>query len=451
MSAGLLVIGVAVLACGAAGLLLLGASSRDVPTGGPMLLAAAATLLLAAATATFAWRAARRARDLAADLERLARSVDAAMAELTARSDRDRAALAALHGLVSRGLGPVPRRAAPASVETPQLPSAGSVAPKPPAANAPQKLPADDVPKMAPAHDVPQKAPHESAPQAPPAGTVAQAPSSGVLQPPTEGGPPPEQSAPEPWEPGIEAALHRIMKAGRAEISLEPIISVARGAARGYEVHVYVAAAEGEIHLRRPRQDVRGHDAAAFERLVAISAADAARRRLVPASEARPLHVPISDALLGNDRELARLFDLLRTQDGLARSVILSLPSTVAAGGQQPALRRLAAAGVRFALEGWDGSGTEFEALQRFGLRFLKLPADRLLDRAKPDGAAPAVTLLDRAAEAGVEIVATGVSSDEDAVALLDLGIDLMAGPRFSAPRRLARDTGQSRATVRDR
>ena len=154
------------------------------------------------------------------------------------------------------------------------------------------------------------------------------------------------------------------------------------------------------------------------------------------------MHVPVSEALLGNEKELAKLFELFRTNNGLARSLILSLPPTMPVGDQRPALRRLAAAGVRFALEGWDGSEAEFEALRRFGLRFLKLPADRLLDRAKPDGAAPAVTLLDMAAETGVEVVATGVNSDQDAVALLDLGIDLMAGPRFSGPRRLSAEAG---------
>jgi EAL domain-containing protein (putative c-di-GMP-specific phosphodiesterase class I) len=37
--------------------------------------------------------------------------------------------------------------------------------------------------------------------------------------------------------------------------------------------------------------------------------------------------------------------------------------------------------------------------------------------------------------EAGIGIIATGVARDEDAVSLIDLGIDLMEGDRFSGPR----------------
>src|SRR5688500_19066995 len=113
MRAGLLVLGIAVVACGAAGLLAASAAARDLSTGGPALLSAAATLFLAAVTAAFAWRAARRTREMAAELERLARSVDAAIADLAARSDREKAALAELQDRVSRELGAAAGRAAP--------------------------------------------------------------------------------------------------------------------------------------------------------------------------------------------------------------------------------------------------------------------------------------------------------------------------------------------------
>ena len=39
-------------------------------------------------------------------------------------------------------------------------------------------------------------------------------------------------------------------------------------------------------------------------------------------------------------------------------------------------------------------------------------------------------------------IIAVNVANDEDAVSLIDLGIDLMAGPRFGGPRRLKADGG---------
>ena len=39
--------------------------------------------------------------------------------------------------------------------------------------------------------------------------------------------------------------------------------------------------------------------------------------------------------------------------------------------------------------------------------------------------------------EAGIGLIATDVRSDEDAMALIDLGVTLMCGPRFGGPKRL--------------
>ena len=49
-------------------------------------------------------------------------------------------------------------------------------------------------------------------------------------------------------------------------------------------------------------------------------------------------------------------------------------------------------------------------------------------------------------ADAGMEIIATDVGSDEDAVSLIDMGIDLMTGERLSPPRRI-RDDGHGPLT----
>jgi cyclic-di-GMP phosphodiesterase, flagellum assembly factor TipF len=50
--------------------------------------------------------------------------------------------------------------------------------------------------------------------------------------------------------------------------------------------------------------------------------------------------------------------------------------------------------------------------------------------------------VLETASAAAIEVIATDVRSDEDAVGLLDLGVDLMTGARFSGPRRLKPDGG---------
>jgi hypothetical protein len=49
------------------------------------------------------------------------------------------------------------------------------------------------------------------------------------------------------------------------------------------------------------------------------------------------------------------------------------------------------------------------------------------------------------ASDTGKVIVATDVSREEEAMALIDLGIDLMCGSVFSAPRRLGAAPGRER------
>jgi EAL domain-containing protein (putative c-di-GMP-specific phosphodiesterase class I) len=122
---------------------------------------------------------------------------------------------------------------------------------------------------------------------------------------------------------------------------------------------------------------------------------------------------------------------LLGQHPALSRSIILSVPAAAIADGQHgQALALLAETGARLAAEGWSGSPEELEAMHRHGVSMLKLPAAQLLNQ--PPASAQAIeTLLGRAAAANLPVVATDVAGDEDVVRLIDLGVNLMAGPRF--------------------
>jgi EAL domain-containing protein (putative c-di-GMP-specific phosphodiesterase class I) len=101
----------------------------------------------------------------------------------------------------------------------------------------------------------------------------------------------------------------------------------------------------------------------------------------------------------------------------------------------------LAGLEIRLAAEDWSGSQAALDTLKAAGVGAVKVAAARLLDRVKqrktqPNGA----SLVEMAGDAGMEIIATDVESEEDAVSLIDMGVDLMAGERLSAPRRLKTD-----------
>jgi EAL domain-containing protein (putative c-di-GMP-specific phosphodiesterase class I) len=249
-------------------------------------------------------------------------------------------------------------------------------------------------------------------------------------------------------EPAVDVALRRMIAGGHADLSLQPIIAAGRGEAGGFEVHFHVQPEDGKpVNLRRLERQVADVHAASYERLAVVSASEVARRGLGDVSDRRPLHVAVSSALLDDGLEFATVLDIFKLHPALARSIVMSLPAELLeSGGHSAALDLLFGLDVRFAAEGTPASEAAFGQLKDAGAGAVKIPAEKLLDRVKPRKGAPlGAALVEMADEAGVDIIATDVQSEEDAVSLIDMGVDLMIGERLSAPRRLETATSGKR------
>jgi EAL domain-containing protein (putative c-di-GMP-specific phosphodiesterase class I) len=359
-----------------------------------MLVTASATILLSLGAAGFAYRAFSRAGVVAAELERLTRSMDSAIKDVSLRSDRDAAKLEDFNTALSARLDALSARAASADADTDE------------------DRPAADAETAAPVR--------KSKPV------------------------PAEASVPHPTpEPGVDIALRRMMAGGQADLSLQPIIAAGRGEAGGFEVHFHVQPEEGKpADIRRLQHQVADVDPAAFERLAVVSSTEAARRGLGDISEKMPLHVAVSSALLDDGLEFATVLDIFKLHPALAKSVVMSLPADLVEAGQHTApLELLSGLQIRLAAEDWSGSQASLDALKKAGIAAVKIPAARLLDRLKLRKGQPAGSaLVEMADNASVDIIATDVESEDDAVSLIDMGVDLMTGERLSAPRRLKTD-----------
>lgn len=226
------------------------------------------------------------------------------------------------------------------------------------------------------------------------------------------------------------------------ELSLEPIVSLSRGAAAGFEVHANMTLDDGsERTIRRLSPSADPTELTAFERSLVTAAAHASRRQLGAEGIALPLHVAISGALLANDEAVRDIASLVGIHPGLSKGLVFSIPAELFTS-KDPAVRggieRLAHAEAAIAIEGWPSGDDGIERLKGRGVQVVKLPVDRLLDRTRVRRKALSGSDITEAAErANLAVQATGVTLDEDAVALLDIGVDLMCGPRFSAPRKL--------------
>lgn len=352
------------------------------------LAATALALTLAAAAAVFGYGAWRRTSEIRAEMRRLAVSVDGALREIAQQKSHDATTLADLNAQVSR--------------EVERL--AQTAAQRPEADGMPE--PAEDAAKIQGDNIVPHPATRRVRREA----ATVEIPQK-LLE---------------------TQAIHRILAGGPLELSLQPIISITEGAATGFEVHAHLDLGDGQsIDVRRTDDLLRRAEQASFERLMVTASAEAARRRLGDGGAAMPLHVAISNALFDNETELAHLIDQIERYPMLANAIVLSLP---AASAVHPACASLTATGFRFALEGWP----EKPLPRKQVAAFRKLPAAELLDAAA--GGRPGMdtrALAEAAAQAGLGVVATEVQSDEDAMALIDIGITTMCGPHFGGPRRL--------------
>ena len=365
-------------------------------------LLSAVALVVSLVAAAAAFRAMRNTGRLRDDILLLARSIDVALRDVAARTERESATISEMSGAVSREIERLSERIAARNDI-----AAGPPAASPPAANGDNVVPHPAVRR----------------PRAAPAAAETATPERSV----------------------IEMAFRNAVTAGEFDIALQPIVSVSSSAASGFEVFASLPIEGGtRIDLRRLAHTLPGVELAAFERIMVTTALSAGRKRLGAASTAMPLHVAISEAILADARELAPLTETLQFYPDLARSIVLSMPSRVfGAAEHAQALALLSGKGVRFAGEGWDEAAGGGTPIGVEGLDFLKIPANRLLDRDRQRRKlVPVMAIIESAMANDLAIIAVNVANDEDAVSLLDLGIDLMAGPRFGGPKRLKQDGG---------
>jgi cyclic-di-GMP phosphodiesterase TipF (flagellum assembly factor) len=353
---------------------------------------AAMTLVIAVAAALAAAHSLRRVNALHTDLTVLARSMDLALRDFAQRNTKDVATIGEMNEQVARELEKIAVNLLHRD--------------EPPAAAPP---PVDNV--------VPMPAPKRARNAAAEAASAA-----------------PDRGA-------IEAAYRKALALGSFEISLQPIVSITKSAAAGFEAFACLPVdGRAPVHLRRLAESLPGTNSASFERILVEGALQAGRRRLGNAGEGMLIHVAVSEALLSDTLELDGIAGTIALYPELAKSVLLAVPVALfdPKADVADALSRLAAIGVRFAAEGWVEGTDSATGLAEAGVTAIKISAHRLLDRDRSKRKlAPAMEIVETASAADLTVVATEVATDEDAVSLIDLGIEMMIGERFSGPRRL--------------
>jgi cyclic-di-GMP phosphodiesterase, flagellum assembly factor TipF len=196
-------------------------------------------------------------------------------------------------------------------------------------------------------------------------------------------------------------------------VSLEPVVELQSSKVAAYRVHAHVTNADGtSVHLRRLEGNHPGIDPARFDMELFHAAAGAARRLFGAATDITPLICPISAATLGSPKDLRKIVAMMNNLPGLKSGLVLEMPAQALVHGDimLSGAGLLADAAIRLCVEG----RLESRRLQEIGQLAV---ADR-------DGR-----------EANV--IARGVAEDHEVVAMIDAGVLLVCGPRFSDPKPL--------------
>ena len=251
------------------------------------------------------------------------------------------------------------------------------------------------------------------------------------------------------WPSVEEAGRVRLVlqafEADRIELHLQPIVSLPHTKIRFYEALARLRLADGTLIGPLeflPILECAGR-ASAFDRRIVTRAMTVARHLMERGSEAI-VGVNLTAHSIAEPGFLWSLAGLVDAEPDLLGKIVLELPQHSwrhLDAEHRAALAALRERGVPFSLDRAADLRFDAEALADLGLRFMKLPADLLIEAAeRADGryAGPELDVRDFAStlrRQGIRLIAERVDGDEMVPALCDLGVPLAQGFVFAAPR----------------
>jgi cyclic-di-GMP phosphodiesterase TipF (flagellum assembly factor) len=235
------------------------------------------------------------------------------------------------------------------------------------------------------------------------------------------------------------AAVMQAFEADRIELHLQPIVSLPQRKTRFYEILARLRLADDTILV--PAEFVpileRCDLAAELDRKVLTRAAGVARHLAGRGSETR-VSCNISPASLDNGilRAAGRIAE---AYPDVADRLILELPQAAwraLDADQAGTLALLRNKGLSFAMDRTTDLRLDPLALAERGVRYLKLPAEMLLEPQSARGLDIEISDLTAVlTRAGIRLIAERVEHEKDVPNLIDLDVPLAQGFVFAPPR----------------
>jgi len=236
------------------------------------------------------------------------------------------------------------------------------------------------------------------------------------------------------------ATIRGILAANRADLYLQPIVTLPQRKVRYYEAFTRLRTEDGSLLL--PADFLEAAESGgliATIDLLALSRAAQVARRLLQKNRDVGVICNISSRTLADAKACQQLLQFIDANQELASTLVLEFPQSLwrAMGAlERDSISALADRGVRFSMDHVYDLHMEPRELADRGIRLVKVPAKLLLELTDPRGfdIHPA-DLSDLLARFGIGLIAERVESETTVIDLLEYEVRYGQGFLFAPPR----------------
>jgi cyclic-di-GMP phosphodiesterase TipF (flagellum assembly factor) len=257
-------------------------------------------------------------------------------------------------------------------------------------------------------------------------------------------------------EPDALALVQRAVKAGRVEIFLQPIVTLPQRKVRYYEATPRLRADDGSLlqpsdydHLARAGRLQPEIDLQVLLRSVQVL------RRLATRNRDVGLFVDLSADTLADTEAMVRFAEFLEANRAFGSSLVFQIAQDqmrMLGLVEADALRGVVERGFKLALHGIQDLRFDARDLAERGVKFVKVPANGLLDRTRDIGAEihPA-DLGDLFSRHGIDLIGDHIDTEGQVVDLLDYDVKFGQGNLFAPAKPVRADVlGPERRPARE-
>ena len=244
-----------------------------------------------------------------------------------------------------------------------------------------------------------------------------------------------------PSEQEILETVRDGIRTDRVDVFVQPAVSLPQRKVRFLECYTRIRSGTGETIVPEQYIDLARREGLvpAIDNLLLFRTVQLIRRDQRQRYDTLFFCNVASDSI--NDKEFFSDFvDFVAENDKLAAKLVFEFRQRDLEQADEALLeklRRLAALGFRFSLDGVRHINFDLAALARDHVKFIKIDAHRILEHVEIDGGVQDIHNLKRALDrAGIDLIVEKIETEKQLVELLDFNIDYGEGFLFGEPRR---------------